>query len=119
MKATPKFLTTFPTRQSPDPADQDHNAYRELRQLPLKLAQPLVTVCGYEGVVDKPRVGGDDAGEFFGLSQGECFMGVEAPGTGKVPAAQDFVNARDAACEAVSGVEDGSVGVRECRGTAD
>ena len=67
-----------------------------------------------EARVREVGVGAGDAVDFFGLAGAELFGGVEAPGAlEEALAAEDFVDAGDAADEAVGGVEDGGVGVGE------
>ena len=65
-----------------------------------------------EGVVVEVRVGGVDAGNFFGLAGAERFVGIEAPDAFEESlAAENFVEAGDAARKMIGGVEKGGVGV--------
>jgi hypothetical protein len=58
------------------------------------------------------RVSAVDAVDLFELAGAEGFVLVEAPDTfQKALAAQDFVQAGDAATEAVGGIEEDGVGV--------
>jgi hypothetical protein len=71
-----------------------------------------VDVDCYKVVVNQPRVGVGDAAEFGGLAGREFFVGVEARSGGEEPlAAEDFVDAGEAAGEIVGGIEKGGVGV--------
>jgi len=76
------------------------------------LAEPVVAIGGDEGVVVELGVGGVDAVDFGELAGAEGFVGVEAPGScEEALAAEDFVDARDAAGVVVGGVEEGGVAV--------
>jgi hypothetical protein len=69
-------------------------------------------VLGDEGVVAQVGVGGVDAVDFFALAGGEGFVFVEAPDAfEEALAAEDLVEAGDAAGESVGGVEEGGIGV--------
>jgi len=59
-----------------------------------------------EGVVVEVRVGGVNAGDFFGLAGAERFVGIEAPDAfEEALAAEDFVEAGDAPGKMIGGVE--------------
>ena len=65
-----------------------------------------------EGVVVEVGVGGVDAGNFFGLAGAEGFVGIETPDAFEESlAAEDLVEAGDAAGKMIGCVEEGSVGV--------
>src|SRR5260221_13860469 len=72
----------------------------------------MVAVFQDELVIGQVGVGGADSGDFFGLTGGEGFVFVEAPDAFEQSlAAEDFVEACDAAFEGVGGVEEGGVGI--------
>ena len=65
---------------------------------------------GDEFVVVEVWVGESDSIDFRELARAEGFVSVEAPETLQQPlASQDFVEARDAAAEAVRRVEEGGL----------
>ena len=81
-------------------------------------SKPTVDVDCHKFVVGEPGVGAGDTGEFGGLARGEFLVGVETGvGRKQALAAEDFVDAGEAAGKGVRGVEDGGVHVRE-RGVA-
>ncbi len=65
-----------------------------------------------EAIVVEVRVGGVDAGDFFGLAGAEGFVGIETPNSFKEAlAAENFMEAGDAAAKMVGCVQKGRVGV--------
>jgi hypothetical protein len=95
-----------------------HSAIPRYKALPIemdaRLAQPGVEVFGDEAGVGEVGIGVGDAVEFGGLSGAELFGGVETPDAGEEAlAVEDFMDAGDAADEAIGRVENGGVGVGE------
>ena len=65
-----------------------------------------------EDVIVEVRIGGVDAGNFFGLAGAEGFVGIETPDSfEEALTAKNFMEAGDAAAKIVGGVEEGGVGV--------
>ena len=74
--------------------------------------QPLVEVFANEVVVVQMRIGAIDAVDLFRLARAERFVGIEAPDAFEESlAAENFVEAGDAARKMIGGVEKGGVGV--------
>ena len=74
--------------------------------------QPFIEMLGDEIIIAEVRVGGAHAINLRKLAGAERFVFIEAPDAfEKALAAEDFVQAGDAACKAVRSVEEGGVAV--------
>jgi len=74
--------------------------------------EPGVAVLVDECVVVEVGVGGVDARDFFGLAGAEGFVGVETPNAfEEALAAENLVEAGDAAGKMIGGIEEGGVGI--------
>ena len=83
-------------------------------------SEPGIPVFGDEAVVVKMRVSAVDAVDFGELAGAEGFVLVEAPEAfEQALAAKDFMEAGDAAAEAVGGVEEGGVAVGDINTEAE
>src|SRR5579872_5478566 len=76
------------------------------------VSQPLVEVAGDEGVIVQVGIATIDAVDFLALTAAEDLVAVQAPGAfEQALAAEDLVQARDAARVAVGSIEESGIGI--------